>query len=131
MNKKNLIFSEIMTFMTSEVYCCRKSKQRHSERKLIKFSKLKVLSIHFDSVPAQLLHRFDLSSCSDSLRRLCLLENGAYRAYRVWKNSINSPLIEKFIHSVKVLKNLESLTILMPYVCGSVINSIKHLQNLR
>ena len=95
---------------------------------VIKFSKLKVLSINLDSVPAELLRRFDLSSCSDSLKKLSLLETSASRMSS--KSNWNKELIMKFLDSFKSLKNLKSLTIDVKDMSIDM-NFISQLKSLR
>ena len=110
------------------VFCDSFALEWRCPQNVVKFSNLKVLSIHLDSVPAQLLRRFDLSSCSDSLKKLSLLETSASRMSFI--NYWNKGLIVKFVESIKSLKNLKSLTVAL-YDMSIDMNFIRQLKSLR
>ena len=110
------------------VFCDSCALEWRCPQNVIKFSNLKVLSIHLDSVPAQLLHRFDFSSCSDSLKKLSLLETTASRMLP--KDYEHKKLIVKFVESIKSLKNLKCLTIDVKNMSIDM-NFIRQLKSLR
>ena len=90
----------------------------------IDFKKLKKLYIDFDAVPPYLLRRIDLSSCSDTLKQLGLYERTTF-AHK------SNELVLTFMESIKVLKNLETLSIYKPFACVNILDFIVHLKELR
>ena len=110
------------------VFCDSFALEGRCPQNVVKFSNLKVLSIHLDSVPAQFLHIFDLSSCSDSLKRLSLLETSSSRMSP--NNDEHKKSIVKFVESIKSLKNLKSLTIDVNDMSIDM-NFIRQLKSLR
>lgn len=96
----------------------------YSKNKSIKFAKLKKLYIDISSVPAHLLCKFDLLSCSDTLKIFCIYDSTSF-------DDKELKMIKKFLSSTKDLTNLETLSFDMPSFNACILDSTVHLKKLR
>ena len=78
----------------------------NGQHHLIKFPKLKQLSIDMEAMPPHLLKRIDLVSCSDTLLSLQIKSLG-FEGY----NSLAEVPMDDFIESLKSLRKLRSCSL--------------------
>ena len=78
----------------------------NGQHHLIKFPKLKQLSIHMEVMPPYLLKRIDFVSCSYTLLRLEIKFLGSQRY-----NSSSTVPMDDFIESLKSLRKLRSCSL--------------------
>ena len=78
----------------------------NSQHRLIKFPKLKQLSIDMQAMPPHLLKRIDLVSCSDTLLGLKI----KFLGFQGYRPSTTVPM-DDFIESLKSLRKLRSCSL--------------------